>query len=207
MEDVLYTIGHSTHSVERVIELLRRHGVTAVADVRSQPYSRMNPQFNREAFSSRLRDAGIAYVFLGRELGARSQDRSCYDNGKLQYDRLARTPLFAAGLERILRGMRTQTIALVCAEKDPITCHRAILVCRHLAQCGVQKIAHILEDGRLETQDDAVSRLLRELRLPESDLFRSRDELVDEAYARRGRQIAYVESAPPEEQETRGVLR
>lgn len=206
MNDVLYTLGHSTHTAEKVIELLRQHGVTAVADVRSQPYSRMNPQFNREAFCSRLKDAGLAYVFLGRELGARSEDRACYENGKVQYDRLARTPLFAAGLERILRGMRTMTIALMCAEKDPLTCHRAILVCRHLAERGV-KIAHILEDGRLESHDDAVSRLLRELELPESDLFQSRDEVVDEAYARRGQQIAYVESRLPEEQESRGIAR
>jgi hypothetical protein len=100
--------------------------------------------------------------------------------------------------------MKTQTIALMCAEKDPIACHRAILVCRHLAERGV-KIAHILEDGRLESQDDAVSRLLLELGLPESDLFRGRDEMVNEAYARRGQQIAYVESGPTEEQESRGV--
>lgn len=206
MNDVLYTLGHSTHTAEKVIELLRQHGVTAVADVRSQPYSRMNPQFNREAFCSRLKDAGIAYVFLGRELGARSEDRACYENGKVQYDRLARTPLFAAGLERILCGMRTQTIALMCAEKDPLTCHRAILVCRHLAKRGV-KIAHILGDGRLESHDDAVSRLLRELELLESDLFRSRDQVVDEAYARRGQQIAYVESGLAEDQESRGIAR
>ncbi len=206
MNDVLYTIGHSTHTAEKVIELLRQHGVTAVADVRSHPYSRMNPQFNRGAFSSQLKDGGISYVFLGRELGARPEDRSCYENGKVQYERLARTPLFAAGLERILRGMKTQTIALMCAEKDPIICHRAILVCRHLAGRGV-KIAHILEDGRLESQGEAVSRLLRELGLSESDLFRAREEVVEEAYARRGQQIAYVESGRTEGHESRGVAR
>lgn len=204
MDGVLYTIGHSTHTAEKVIELLRKHGVTAVADVRSQPYSRMNPQFNREAFRSRLKDAGIAYVFLGRQLGGRSEDRSCYENGKVQYDRLARTPLFADGLELIRRDMKTQTIALMCAEKDPITCHRAILVCRHLAGPGV-RISHILEDGRLESHDEATSRLLLEIGLSESELFRNRDERVEEAYVRRGRQIAYVESRPPEEQESRGA--
>lgn len=206
MNDVLYTIGHSTHTAEKVIELLRQHGVTAVADVRSQPYSRMNPQFNREAFSSRLKDAGIAYVFLGRELGARSEDRSCYENGKVQYDRLARTPLFSAGLERILRGMKTQTIALMCAEKDPITCHRAILVCRYLVARGLQ-VAHILEDGSLESHDDAVSRLLRELGLLECDLFRSREEVLDDAYTRRAHEIAYTESGPSETEESRGGAR
>lgn len=205
MDDVLYTIGHSTHTAEKVIALLREHAVTAVADVRSRPYSRMNPQFNRDAFCSRLKDAGIAYVFLGRELGARSDDRACYENGKVQYDRLAQTPLFAKGLERILRGMKTQRIALMCAEKDPLTCHRAILVCRHLVARGV-RVAHILEDGRLESHDEAVSRLVRELRLSEGDLFRSRDEVIEEAYARRAQQIAYVVAGPTED-ESRGVAR
>ncbi|MCL6565889.1 MAG: DUF488 domain-containing protein [Acidobacteriia bacterium] len=206
MSDVVYTIGHSTHTVEKFIELLRQYGVTAVADVRSRPYSRMNPQFNREAICSRLKEAGIAYVFLGRALGARPEDRSCYESGKVQFDCLARTPQFAAGLERILRGMKKHVIALMCAEKDPLTCHRAILICRHLAKRGV-RIAHILEDGRLESHDDASSRLLREEGLSEHDLFRTRKELLDEAYMRRGQQIAYVEVETAEEQKTRGVGR
>lgn len=193
MNDTLYTIGHSTHTAEKVIHLLQCHGVTAVADVRSLPYSRVSPHFNREEFALRLNSAGIAYVFLGEELGARPKDRSCYENGKVQYDRLARTPLFETGLERILRGMKSHTIALMCAEKDPITCHRAILVCRHLLKRGV-RIAHILEDGSLESQEEAVSRLLRELELPEYDLFQSREEMIEAAYARRGQQIAFVES-------------
>lgn len=203
MKDVLYTIGHSTHPAEKVIDLLGEYGVTAVADVRSQPYSRMNPQFNREAFCAQLKNAGIAYVFLGRELGARSEDRDCYVDGKVQYDRLAQTALFRRGLERVRRGMKTHRVALMCAEKDPLTCHRAILVCRHLVTRGIN-VAHILEDGRLESHDDAVSRLMRELGLSESDLFRNRKELIDEAYARRGEHIAYTESAPSDVQEGRG---
>ncbi len=206
MKDVLYTIGHSTHAAEKVVELLRRHGVTAVADVRSQPYSRMNPQFNREAFCSQLKDAGIAYVFLGRELGARSEDRGCYVEGKVQYDRLAQTALFRTGLDRVTQGMKSHRVALMCAEKDPLTCHRTILVCRHLVARGLE-VAHILEDGRLERHEDAVSRLLRELGFSEQDLFRTREQLVDEAYERRAQQIAYTESGPSEEHESRGVAR
>lgn len=206
MSDVLYTIGHSTHPVSKVIALLREHGVTAVADVRSQPYSRMNPQFNREAFRSQLKDAGMAYVFMGRELGARSEDRGCYVGERIQYDRLAQTALFLTGLDRVTQGMRTHTVALMCAEKDPLACHRTIVVCRHLAARGL-RIAHILEDGRLESHDDAVSRLLRELGLSERDLFRSRAEVIDEAFGRRAEQIAYTESGPSEEQERRGVAR
>lgn len=193
MKDLLYTIGHSTHTAEKVMDLLRKYAVTAVADVRSHPYSRMNPQFNREAFCARLKDAGIVYVFLGRELGARSQDRDCYVEGKVQYDRLAQTALFQTGLERVIKGMRSDRVALMCSEKDPLTCHRTILVCRHLATRGIA-VAHILEDGRLESHDDVLSRLLRELGLSERDWFRSREDLVTEAYVRRAQQLAHTES-------------
>ncbi len=204
MKDVLYSIGHSTHAASRLLELLREHGVTAVADVRSRPYSRMNPQFNRESFSSWLKEGGITYVFLGRELGARSEDPNCYVGGRVQYDLLARTALFQSGLERVVQGMFSHRLALMCAEKDPLICHRAILVCRHLVARGV-KVEHILEDGRLESHERALSRLSAELDLAERDFFRSQNETLEEAYARRGRQIAYAESGSSEDDAVRGV--
>lgn len=198
MADALYTIGHSNHTAQRVIALLRLHNVTAVADVRSHPYSRINPQFNRESFSEQLKASGIKYVFLGLELGARTQDSSCYSEGKVQYDLLARTDMFQSGLERVGQGMTTHRVVLMCAEKDPLTCHRAILVCRHLVSRGVD-VEHILEDGSLETHEHALSRLLSEHGLADSDLFKSRAQLIDEAYSRRGQQIAYTEATAGDE--------
>ncbi len=115
MSALVFTVGHSTHSAAKVLELLRRNEITAIADVRSQPYSRMNPQFNREPMKDALKSAGISYVFLGRELGARSEDRSCYIDGKVQYDRLARTDLFQRGLARVVDGASRHRIALLCA--------------------------------------------------------------------------------------------
>lgn len=202
--NVLYTIGHSTHSARKVIELLHGHQITAVADVRSRPYSRMNPQFNREPFSELLKTEGIAYVFLGRELGARSENRSCYIEGKIQYDLLAQTELFQVGLDRVIQGMVNHRVALMCAEKDPLTCHRTILVCRHLIARGLTA-HHILEDGRLESHDDALSRMLGELGFLEHDLFRSQVEIVEEAYSKRGEQIAYSEPAPSDGHAMRGA--
>lgn len=198
MNNLVYTIGHSTHSTERLINLLVRHGITAVADVRSQPYSRTNPQFNREALQANLKDAEIAYVFLGRELGARTEDPSCYVRGRVQYDRLARTDLFRQGIQRILTGMSTHQIALLCAEKDPLVCHRTILVGRHLVAQGVSLI-HILETGELESHDSAVARLLRQFGIPETDLLRSHTEIVAEALDRRANEIAYVLPARSQE--------
>lgn len=192
MTAAVYTVGHSTQSAARFIQLLTRNEISAVADVWSQPYSRMNPQFNREALRAALKEIAIAYVFLGRELGARSSDKSCYINGKVQYDRLAQTSLFREGLDRVEQGLSKHRIALMCAEKDPLTCHRSILICRHLIarNIGVQ---HIVGDGRLESHDDALARLLQELKIEQSDLFRNQNELVAEAYTQRGEQIAYVE--------------
>lgn len=206
MNDRLYTIGHSSHSVEKVIALLKNYGITEVVDVRSQPYSRMNPQFNREALRSILANAGIAYAFLGRELGARPKDRSCYVNGTAQYDRLAQAKFFRAGLGRVLQDTHRHRIALMCAEKDPLMCHRAILVARHLVGHGLQ-VAHILQDGGLESHGDAVSRLLREHGLSEADLFRSAEDAANEAYARRAQQIAYREGARFDEPGRRGARR
>lgn len=194
MREQVYTIGHSTHSIERLVELLIQHGVTAVGDVRSQPYSRVNPQFNREPLREALKSAGIAYVPLGRELGARTDDRSCYCNGKVQYDRLARTEHFQHGLERVKGGASTHRIALMCAEKDPLQCHRTILVARHLEADGV-RVRHILADGRIEEHEQSVARLVSNLRLPIDDMFRSKEEIAAEAYRLQGEAIAYQEKA------------
>jgi uncharacterized protein (DUF488 family) len=193
MNQPIYTIGHSTHTVEVMTHLLKRHGITAITDVRSQPYSKVNPQFNRETLLPVLKELGIGYVFLGRELGARSEDSSCYVNGRVQYDRLARSERFQQGLQRVIEGMDTYRIALMCAEKDPLRCHRAILIARHLVARNVE-IQHILGSGQLESHEAMIARLLGEVGYPESDLFRSGDEIIAEAYRRRAQEIAYVDS-------------
>jgi len=190
MASVVYTIGHSNHAPERFLELLERHGIAAVVDVRSRPYSRMNPQFNRENLKRLLQAADIGYVFLGRELGARSEDPACYAGSKVQYERLAATELFRQGLDRVCEGLETYRLALMCAEKEPLDCHRTILVARHLRARGVA-VQHILEDGGLERHEETLARLRERLRLPESDLFRSEEEVLEDAYRMQGERIAY----------------
>ncbi|MDE3118388.1 MAG: DUF488 domain-containing protein, partial [Nitrospirota bacterium] len=124
MDKAIYTIGHSTHSLVRFVALLKKHAIETVCDVRSHPYSRINPQFNRETLQHALKVHGIIYVFLGKELGARSGDPAAYVNGKVSYDHLAKTGLFKNGLERIRAETEHHRIALMCAEKEPLTCHR-----------------------------------------------------------------------------------
>jgi uncharacterized protein (DUF488 family) len=186
------TIGHSNHTIDRLIELLRSHGATAVADVRSAPYSRLYPAFNRETLADSLRAHDVAYVFLGQELGARSTDPSCYEDGRVQYRRLASSAPFRAGLERVLKGAESQRVALLCAEKEPLDCHRAILVSRELAALGAI-VEHIHADGSLEPHADALRRLLAGFGMQEAELFRTTEEVLDDAYARQERRIAYVD--------------
>lgn len=187
---MLFTVGHSTHSIDVFIALLAKNGVTAIADVRSSPYSRFSPQFSREALKQHLRGANVAYTFLGKELGARSDNPACYRAGKVQYDLLAKQPAFADGVARLKEGMARYSIALMCAEKDPIECHRALLVARHLHKNGVP-VAHIHADGSLEQQDMFESRLLAICKLPEGDMFKTRADFLQEAYAKQGERVAY----------------
>jgi len=190
MRNDIYTVGHSVHPIDAFIGLLQSYGVTAVADVRSTPYSRRNPQFNRDDLRAALKSAAIQYVFLGKELGARSEDQSCYVNDKVQYALLAETPLFRSGIERLLEGVRSHKIAIMCAEKDPLDCHRTILVARSLVQAGVG-ITHILANGAVETHDTALARLLDRLKLGREDMFRSPSISVEEAYDKQAQRIAY----------------
>jgi uncharacterized protein (DUF488 family) len=188
----IFTVGHSTLEIAAFVSLLKEHGIEAVADVRSSPYSQHNPQFNREALQASLRMADIEYVFLGDELGARRSESDCYINGQAEYDRIAATPAFKRGLKRLSDGAARMRVALVCAEKDPLECHRAILVCRHLKSI-IPSISHILSDGSLETHEQMEDRLLQQFKLASDDLFRSRVEMLNAAYERQGKRIAYKE--------------
>ena len=168
------------------------HAVNAIADVRSSPYSRFNPQFNRESLQKVLKEEGISYVFLGKELGARSDDPACYENGKVQYARLAKTAEFRAGIDRVRQGAESHRIALMCAEKEPLECHRTLLVSRAL-ESAETPVMHILPDGKLESYAEALKRLIRMVGLTEDDLFRSRQEVIDEACLLQEERVAYVD--------------
>jgi len=187
----LFTIGHSVHPVERFIELLNMHGITALCDVRSSPYSRFTPQFNREVLKDELTKHPIAYIYLGSELGPRSSDQNCYKDGKIQYDLLARTDLFQQGLGRLRKGIKSYRIAMMCAEKDPIVCHRMILICRYLRDGGI-RIGHILEDGAIENHSDTEARLMELLKISPDDLFSTTEVQVMRAYDLQGEKIAYI---------------
>ena len=188
---MIYTIGHSKHPLQRFVALLRQHGITALADVRSTPFSRFNPQFNRKALQQALADAGIEYVFLGEELGARTRDPACYEEGRVSYAKLAATPLFQRGLDRLEAGMAKHKVAIMCAEKEPLDCHRTILIARELQRRGI-RVMHILDSGELESHETTLDRLRTRLKIPTGDLFASAQPPNEQAYELQARKIAYA---------------
>ena len=150
----VFTIGHSTHPIERFLSLLAQHGITALADVRSTPYSRFNPQFRRETLAASLREAGVAYVFLGAELGGK--------RAGISHAEIARSEPFRRGLDRLREGAAQYRVAFMCAEREPLDCHRTILVARHLKASDLA-IRHILADGSVEEQDSVERRLVERM--------------------------------------------
>lgn len=202
--NTLLTIGHSTHPIDAFISLLKQHGITALADVRSHPYSRYFPQYSKDTLKLALAQENIAYVFLGKELGARSDNPACYRQGKVQYDLLAKEPIFSQGLERVRQGMGKYKIALMCAEKDPLDCHRAVLVARCMYESGTP-VQHIHADGHLEEHQAMEGRMLELHKMSADDMFHTHEEIVKDAYLIHGEKIAYQDEAMLQEELLEGV--
>ncbi|MGD9159886.1 MAG: DUF488 domain-containing protein [Desulfobacteraceae bacterium] len=198
MSNELFTIGYSPHIHDSFLRVLKKHKITAVADVRSSPYSKFKPEFNKDQLAKFLSKHGIVYVFLGDLCGARVDDPSCYVNGKVDYTLVAENPKFKEGLTRIINGMEKFRIALMCAEKDPITCHRTILICRNLTPKGIN-IKHILSTGKTESHEESEQRLLKIFDLNHPDMFRSEQQRLNDAYFRQGEKIAYEIAEPTSE--------
>jgi uncharacterized protein (DUF488 family) len=190
---ILFTVGHSVHSIDHFIRILKKNQIGAIADVRSSPYSRFTPQFNREGLKESLKCEGIQYVFLGDELGARRSEPQCYEDRRVIYRKVAVLPLFLRGIERLQEGASKMRVAIMCAEKDPLTCHRTVLVA-HFAREKFSDTLHILEDGQIETGEHADKRLLRESNLDKDDFFNPYAERLKMAYEQRAEKIAYTEN-------------
>jgi uncharacterized protein (DUF488 family) len=158
----IFTIGHSNHSLDAFVALLKRHGINAVADVRSQPHSRRHPHFNREELEPALRQHSILYVFLGDQLGGRPGQPSLYDaDGRVDYERVRTQNFFQRGLERLETARRKYTVALLCSEENPLDCHRVLMIAPALAERGISTV-NVRGDGTLETMAQVEQRLLDE---------------------------------------------
>lgn len=150
----VFTVGHSNHSLERFLGLLRKHGIDLLVDVRSHPRSRFSPHFGRARLENDLREAGIRYLFLGKELGGRPADARFRDaEGRVLYDRLAAAPFFLSGIRRLEEEAARRRTAILCSEEDPAVCHRRILVGRALTRDGL-RVVHIRKDGRAQAEEE-----------------------------------------------------
>jgi uncharacterized protein (DUF488 family) len=184
----LLTIGHSNLAADRFMALLETAGVTAVADVRSVPFSRWCPWFSAKALTERLASEGIAYLALGNALGGRPRDPQLYRDGVADYEAMAARPEFVAGLQRVVDEIARHRICLLCAERDPLDCHRCLLVGRALAERGLA-LGHIRADGTIEPHVATEARLLA-MAGDEADLFRDPAVRLAHAYRRRARAVA-----------------
>ena len=149
----LMSIGHSTHPIDVFADLLRRHGVEAVADVRTSPFSRFNPQFNRHALQRELHAVGIPYLFLGEQLGGKPEGEEFYDpDGYVLYGRLAARSAFESGLVELIERAKNSPVAIMCSEEDPAGCHRFVLITRVLHGRGIA-VTHIRGDGQTQSTE------------------------------------------------------
>ncbi len=186
------TIGHSTLTYERFLELLRQSSVTAVADVRTSPFSRHFPHFNRDALRDELRQDNIAYVFLGAELGGRPKGAQFYCDGVADYEKMGQTRNFQLGLGRVVEGSKKYRIAMMCSEHDPLDCHRCLLVGRALHERGVP-VRHILSSGKIIDHRQIEEKLMEISGKSVVDLFEPPDKRLAAAYRDRAMKVAFSE--------------
>ena len=154
MKNLVFTIGHSNHSAEKFVRLLKGYRIEVVVDTRSHPYSRHASRFNARALEALLSRDGIGYLFLGGELGGRPEGGEFYDaKGRVDYALVGCSRPFLDGISRLEKELRTRTAALLCSEEDPARCHRRLLVGRTLEERGIT-LRHIRGDGSVETEDE-----------------------------------------------------
>jgi uncharacterized protein (DUF488 family) len=186
----VYTVGHSNHTIDAFLRMLDRYEITAIADVRSAPFSRANPQFDRGSLERNLEARKIVYAALGKQLGARSENVQHYIDDKISYDLLGRSISFRHGIERVVKGCEKFRIALMCAEGEPVECHRAILIARHLENMEIE-VRHILRSGECEDHENSMRRLANLLGLSKNLVITTEAELFSECYRIQGQRIAY----------------
>ena len=186
----LFSIGHSNIPAARFAAMLQDAAVTTVADVRSMPNSRWFPWFSQKTLAAQLSGIGIAYTAMGDALGGRPRDESLYRDGVADYEAMAKQPQLRAGLDRLQEVVARSRVCLMCAEREPLDCHRYLLVARCLAERGLT-IGHILHDGTVEPHATTEQRLLA-LDGDAGDLFAAgQDERLAAAYRRRARAVAF----------------
>lgn len=160
---MIYSIGHANREFDDFIKLLQTYEIDYLIDVRSSPYSKMFPVYNRETFSSLLKQHGFIYVYLGDVLGGLPKDSSCYIEytdkknevaRKIDYSKIEKKDFFIKGLERLKNSQEKGLKAVVmCSELNPEECHRSKLIGLSLQKEGII-MQHIKKNGKLIDQNE-----------------------------------------------------
>jgi len=191
----IFTIGHSLHTPDRFCQLIIRNEIEVVLDVRSSPYSRRAPHFNRSAIEPMLRSVGVRYSFAGHTLGGRPENSALYVGSQASYKLMAASESFTTSLRKVARGAKSAIVALLCAEADPIECHRFLLISRALHARGFD-VKHILANGLTESHTDGERRMLVATDLSQGDVFAPSEDALALAYERQAARYAFVKPAP-----------
>jgi uncharacterized protein (DUF488 family) len=191
----VFSIGHSNFELEVFLEMLHGQHVELLIDVRSRPQSGRFPQFSQPGFQAAVEVAGVSYLFLGEELGGRPDDPDVYrQDGVVDYALRRKSYAFCAGVERVLLEAESRSVALLCAEEDPLECHRLLMICPELVARGARPV-HIRKGSRLETQEEAENRLLESNHLGAfavNSLFPdARRDALEDAYRLQAGKFAY----------------
>lgn len=191
---MVYTVGHSNRDINDFIKIIVSYGINCIVDVRSSPFSKYCHQFNKEVIKEVLQNARIKYLFLGKELGARPDDLSCYYKGRVQFDLLRKTELFKQGIARLKDGEdKGCVVAVMCSEKNPIDCHRTILISRVLKENGIE-LKHIISETESIDQNQLEEQLLKKFKM-EPTLFDTENAMNDrivDAYKKQEEHITYT---------------
>lgn len=185
----IFSIGYAGLSQDKFIEILKKHNIAAIADVRSSPFSRIFPGYNKDNMPAWLAQAGIKYVFLGAELGPRSANAKHYKNDQVQFDLLSETDEFKRGIARLQRGAEAMNVAIMCAEKDPMTCHRSLLVAEYGKNSGLE-FQHIHQNGDLEPHENLLVRGMKLYKM-QPDMLMTEEDCKRAAHQKLCLQHAY----------------
>lgn len=189
----LFTIGYSGFAIEDFIAVLKKNSIGALVDIRSSPYSKYFKDYDITSLKFILNEKKIYYLFFGNELGARPEDHSLYTNGVADFSKMANSKSFRNGCERVREGLNKFSICLMCAEKDPATCHRAILVTNNFRNIYPEiNIFHIYSPSKIESQEQLDIRIMTINKLDQGDLLKSEIERQKDAYLSQEKKIAYT---------------
>ena len=198
MEDkIIYTVGHSSHSINYFIELLEAYSINCIVDVRSNPASSFSPQFNKAPLFNILKRNGIAYVHFAKEFGARrTESELLNEDRQVDFEKVRTSKIFLSGIERLKQSLaKGLKIALMCSESNPFDCHRFSMISVGLEKHGF-KVKHILKDKSLIENEELEKELLKKYskKIPQPSLFNpeiTKDFQLSYAYQLRNKDIAF----------------